>query len=180
VSERNQLSPRERRFVEEYLIDMNAGQAAIRAGYPGKAPRNYAQRCLNKPRVAEAVRAAMAARSVRTRVDADRVIRELERIAFSDIRRYMAAGKSDSILKTIAELSDDEAAAVVELSGGTNGGSFRLKLHDKKKALDALARHTGVFAPRRAQPENPHATAERVREVILGRLARLAEPDEAG
>jgi phage terminase small subunit len=180
VSEGKQLSPRHRRFVDEYLVDLNATQAAIRAGYSGKNPRARAYTNLKNPRIAEAVRAAMEARSERTRVDADRVIRELERIAFSDIRRYMAASDSGLSLKTIAELSDDEAAAVVELSGGTNGGSFRLKLHDKKKALDALARHTGVFAPRRAQPENPHATAERVREVILGRLARLAEPDEAG
>ncbi|HVM81638.1 MAG TPA: terminase small subunit [Stellaceae bacterium] len=179
MSEGKQLSPRERRFVEEYLVDLNGGQAAIRAGYSANGSRAHASRNLKKPRVAEAVRAAMAARSKRTRVDADRVIRELERIAFSDIRRYVAAGNSGRGLKTIAELSDDEAAAVVELSGGTNGGNFRLKLHDKKKALDALARHTGVFAPRRAQSENPHATAERVREVILGRLARLAEPDQA-
>jgi len=179
VSEGKQLSPRQRRFVEEYLVDMNATQAAIRAGYTGKFPCSRGYMNMKNPRVAEAVRAAMEARSERTRVDADRVIRELERIAFSDIRRYMAAGNSGPSLKTIAELSDDEAAAVVELSGGTKGGNFRLKLHDKKKALDALARHTGVFAARRAQPKNPHATAERVREVILGRLARLAEPEQA-
>jgi len=180
VSEGKQLSPRERRFVEEYLVDLNAGKAAIRSGYPGTAPRNYAQRCLNKPRVAEAIRVAMAARSERTRVDADRVIRELERIAFADIRKYTAADGAGFGLKQIAELSDDEAAAVVELSAGTKKGAFKLKLHDKKKALDALARHTGVFAPRRKQTENPRATAERVREIILGRLARLAEPEKAG
>lgn len=179
MSEGKQLSPRQRRFVEEYLVDLNAKQAAVRAGYTGTSPKSRGYLNLKKPLIAEAVRAEMAARSERTRVDADRVIRELERIAFSDIRRYAAAGDAGMRLKTIAELSDDEAAAVVELSGGAKGGSFRLKLHDKKKALDALARHTGLYAPRRAQAENPHATAEHVREVILGRLARLAESGEA-
>ena len=179
MSEGKQLSPRERRFVEEYLVDLNGGQAAVRAGYSENGARAHASRNLKKPRVAEAVRAAMAARSKRTRVDADRVIRELERIAFADIRNYTVSGNAGTRLKAVAELSDDEAAAVVELSGGKEDGNFRLKLHDKKKALDTLARHTGVFAPQRTQSQNPYATAERVREVILGRLARLAEPEKA-
>lgn len=180
MSEGKQLSPRQRRFVQEYIVDLNGAQAAIRAGYSKKTSKWVAWSNLKKPHIEAAVRAEMEARMERTRVSGDRVIRELERIAFADIRKYAVEGKASLELKTIDQLTDDEAAAVVELSGGSKGGGFRLKLHDKKKALDALARHTGLFTPRRAQPENPHAEAERIREVILGRLARLAEPDEAG
>ena len=171
MSSRRKLTPRQQRFVEEYLIDVNASQAAIRAGFSNKESGSCGARLLRHPVVGEAVRQAMADRSARTGITADRVLREYARIAFADIRNFTAKGTKG--LKTVAELSDDEAAAVQELTG--HGEGARVKLHDKKKALDALARHLGLFRRGQEPAESPSAAAERIRELILARHARLIE-----
>jgi phage terminase small subunit len=109
------LTPKQRRFVDEYLVDLNATQAAIRAGYSARraassrtahviGPEN-----LGKPEIAAAVREAIDARAARTLVEADRVLHELSRVAFSDIRTLF---DEQGALRNVADLSDDEAAAV--------------------------------------------------------------------
>lgn len=79
------LNPRQQRFVEEYLIDLNATQAAIRAGYSEDTARAIGCENLTKPDIASAVEAAMAERSKRVQVTADEVLRELVDVAFSDV-----------------------------------------------------------------------------------------------
>ena len=68
------LTDKQQRFVEEYLIDLNATQAAIRAGYSGDTAKEIGYENLTKPHVAEAIQAAMAERSKRTQIDADYVL----------------------------------------------------------------------------------------------------------
>ena len=171
MSRERKLTERQRRFVEEYLVDANAAQAAVRAGFSKKECGSAGGRLLRHLGVKEAVRKAMAERSERLRITADQVLREYARIAFADIRKF--AGRGTAGLKDVAELSDEEAAAVVELSGPSDGKGLRVKLHDKKKALDALARHLGLFTRGAAEVENPTAAAERIRELIRARHARL-------
>src|SRR2546428_632551 len=79
---RSAASPRQARFVEEYLKDLNGTQAAIRAGYSAKTANEQAAQNLAKLSIQQAVAAAMAARSARTRVSQDRVLNELARMAF--------------------------------------------------------------------------------------------------
>ena len=76
------MTAKQRRFVEEYLIDLNATQAAIRAGYKVESAQQMGSENLSKPVINAAIERAMAAQSRRTGVTADRVIRELARIAF--------------------------------------------------------------------------------------------------
>ena len=76
------LPAKRQRFVEEYLIDLNATQAAIRAGYSAKTAGSIGEEILKKPEIQEAIQAAMKARSERTEITADRVLKELGRIAF--------------------------------------------------------------------------------------------------
>src|SRR5579875_2449812 len=83
------LTPKQKRFVEEYLIDLNATQAAIRAGYSAKNADKIGSELLGKTRVAEAIQKAMDERSKRTEITADRVLQELARIAFDDIKNYL-------------------------------------------------------------------------------------------
>lgn len=169
------LTVRQQRFVEEYLIDANASQAAIRAGFSKKQANSAGARLLRHPLVKEAVRKATADRSARLRITADRVLREYARIAFADIRNFTGQGTAG--LKAVADLSDDDAAAVVELTGTSEGdGGVKVKLHDKKKALDAIARHLGLFTKGREERENPEVAAERIRQLIRARHARLIEP----
>ncbi len=84
------LTPRQARFVEEYLIDLNAKNAAIRAGYSNKAAKQQGHKTLQAPAVQEAVTAAVEARSKRTGITADRVLEEIADIGFGDMGDFVA------------------------------------------------------------------------------------------
>lgn len=156
----NKLTPKQARFVEEYQIDLNATQAAIRAGYSEKTAKEQASRLLTNVNVQEEVQKAMESRSERTQVTADMVIGELAKIGFADIRNAVAWGatpgqpESDDFepnglniypvaLIPSAKIDDDTAAAVSEISLTQTG--VKIKMYDKKSALDSLGRHLGIF-----------------------------------
>jgi len=106
------LTPKQERFVAEYLIDLNATQAAIRTGYSAKTAASQGARLLKQGGVARAVQAAQQARAVRTEITQDRVLQELARIAFFDIRRLYRA---DGSMKDPCELDADTAAALASI-----------------------------------------------------------------
>jgi phage terminase small subunit len=177
------MTPKQKRFVAEYLVDLNASAAARRAGYsPG-----YACDLVHKPEVAAAIAKAQAARAERTGVTADKVVTELAKVAFGDPRRLFSWGPDGVILRDSAELSEAEAALVSEVSETRTaaGGSRRVKLRCKLTALTALGKHLGVFGngrPKRdggneteATQDGEHAgLAETARERLAGRIAGLA------
>ena len=141
------LNDRQSRFVAEYLVDLNATQAAIRAGYSPASARTQAADLLTNPNIAAAIAEAQAARSRRTEVTADRVVLELARVAFGDPRRVMSWGPGGVKLRPSAELADEEAAIVAEVGETTTkeGGSLRVKTVDKLGALRLLGQHLGMF-----------------------------------
>ena len=141
------LQPRQLFFVEEYLIDLNGKEAAIRAGYAPEAAAVRAAKLLRRPKVREAVAAAMAARAERCAfvaggITAERVIAEYARIAFSDWRRFADWGPKRARFTAMRALSEDDRAAVAEVVEG-QGGLRRVKLFDKQAALSSLSR---IFA----------------------------------
>jgi len=107
-----ELTPKQERFVAEYLIDLNATQAAIRTGYSAKTAASQGARLLKQSGVARAVQTAQQARAVRTEITQDRVLQELARIAFFDIRRLYRA---DGSMKDPCELDADTAAALASI-----------------------------------------------------------------
>jgi len=116
-------------------------------------------------------------RAARLGVTPERVLQEYARIAFADLRRVADWGPDGFVLKTPETLSDADAAAISEITPAAGGtGSYRVKLYDKKAALDAIARHLGMFVqpPRRQEDGAPAGLAEDAREVLARRLARLA------
>lgn len=144
------LTPRQQRFVDEYLIDLNATQAAIRAGYSKNGAEVTASKLLRVAKVADAVAKAQAKRADRTGITQDRVLQELARIAFFDIRRLY---HGDGTLKRPNEL-DDEAAAVlsaVEVTETMSGEESavlttkKAKVFDKGTALTLAMRHLGML-----------------------------------
>ncbi|CRY18646.1 terminase small subunit [Burkholderia pseudomallei] len=151
------LTAKQQRFVDEYLVDLNASAAARRAGYSEKTATAIAAENLTKPNIAAAITAAMRARRERTHITQDRVLRELSRIAFFDIRKLYNA---DGTLKRPDQL-DDEAAAVlagvdvVEQMTYTADGDRELtatptltkkaKVFDKTAALTLAMRHLGLL-----------------------------------
>jgi phage terminase small subunit len=146
------LTPKQARFVEEYLIDLNGKQAAVRAGYAAKAAEVQASRLLRNAKVRVALEDAMQARSKRTTVTTDRVLTEFARLAFANMRDYWPR-PGETI--DLSRLDQDRTAAIAEITideamdtAGVLHRRTRLKLHDKKGALDSLARHLGMFVDR--------------------------------
>ncbi len=141
------LTRKQKRFVEEYLIDLNATQAAIRAGYSPDTAKDMGCENLAKPNIKNEIDKAIAERSKRTGVNADRVVRELAKIAFSkasDVINFR-----DATLRVDA--SEDDLAIIQSVKVKTipmqNGDGIEreIKLADKIKALELLGKHLGMF-----------------------------------
>src|SRR3954470_4583349 len=172
------LNDRQARFVAEYLLDLNATQAAIRAGYSAVTGRQVGAENLSKPDIQAAIAEARAVRGRRTEVTADRVVLELARVAFGDPRRVMSWGLGGVTLRSSAELSDEEAAIVAEVGETTTkeGGSLRVKTVDKLGALRLLAQHLGMLGEGKVAVTvaNAPATAE-LQAVLLAVLGKHPE-----
>ena len=143
------LTPKQQRFVQEYLIDLNATQAAIRAGYSAKTARRIATENLSKPVISEAIQASMAKREIRTEIKQDSVLLEIARVAFSDPRKMFENNR----LKSISEIDDDTAAAISSIKVSTKsseGGEVEfiheIKFWSKTSALEMGGKHLGMFS----------------------------------
>lgn len=141
------LNPKQARFVEEYIVDLSATQAAIRAGYSERTAYSQGQRLLKHVEVQAAIQEAVRKRSARTEITADRVLQEYARIGLGDIREVVTWEGNTVTLKPSVELTDDVAAAIGEVSQGSNG-DLKVKLHSKVSALDSMAKHLGMFVER--------------------------------
>jgi phage terminase small subunit len=86
------LNPKRQRFVHEYLVDLNATQAAIRAGYSASAARSQGHRMMTNADIEKSIQDAMDERDERTQISADRVLRELALIGFANMADYMSVG----------------------------------------------------------------------------------------
>ncbi len=141
------MNPRQKRFVEEYLVDLNATAAAKRAGYAARSATTRGYRLLQNPAIAAAVAKAQDKRTARTQVSADRVVTELAKVAFGDPRRLLSWGPGGVVLRDSSELTEAEAALVSEVSETrtATGGTRKVKLHCKLAALNALGKHLGLF-----------------------------------
>lgn len=141
------MTGRERKFVEEYLIDLNAYAAAMRAGYAQNTAKNASMwidgaRPL-KPKLREEIEKRMAERSKRTGVTADRVILELARIAFANVTDVVDA-KTGRVLED-ANREDTAAIAGIRMKNGEDYTEAEVKFADKLKALELLGKHMGMW-----------------------------------
>jgi phage terminase small subunit len=141
------LNKKQKRFCQEYIIDLNATQAAIRAGYSEKTAGIQSFHLLKKPNIQSVIQKALENRSIRTQITQDRVLEELARIGFSCVDDYVEWGGSKYKLKESQELTDDQKAAISEVSvhKSKDGGSIKFKLYDKVSALEKIGRHLGMF-----------------------------------
>lgn len=141
------LTEKQKRFVEEYLIDLNATQAAIRAGYSPNTARDIGCENLAKPNIRACIDKEIAERSKRTGINQDRVIRELARLAFVNANDVI--DMEEATLKDGA--TEDDTAAIASVKVKTiptkegEGIEREIKLTDKLKALELLGKHLGMF-----------------------------------
>lgn len=138
-----ELTPKQQRFVDEYLIDLNATQAAIRAGYSRRTAGKIGPQLLGKTGIREELRARQDALQERAGVRQEQVIAELAAIAFANIGDYIESDEAGERLRPLSELTHAQRRAVADARQFKNG--FRLRLHSKMQALEMLARHLGIF-----------------------------------
>ena len=178
MNKRNDLTPNQERFVQEYVIDLNATQAAIMAGYSEKGATVRGSELLANRKVAAAVAGKQAAIAQRLDVTAERVYREYARIVFADPRNLMTWGPDGVRLRPSEELTEDEAAAVAEVSETTSkdGGTIRLKMHSKQPALHDLATILGMLKDKERDGDTFN-TLNVFGDLTTDELRRLASGD---
>ena len=152
---------RRQRFVEEYLIDLNATQAAIRAGYSSNGANVQAVRMLADATVSAAVAKGRANLAAKAQVSAEEIVAELKKLGFSNMRDFVDVDKRGSPVLDFSELSREQWAAVGELTvehcvrpADEEGEEAKVvekvkfKLLDKRAALVDLGKHLGMFIDR--------------------------------
>lgn len=151
IKNKNGLTEYQQRFVDEYMVDLNQGQAIIRAGFKGQAASANTASCrmMQNVNVKAEVQRRIAERSERTQITADRVLRELALIGFYDIREIF---DNQNNLKGIRELTGDSSRAIASIEIevdkiGTREISTtkKIKMHDKIRALQLIGSHIGMF-----------------------------------
>lgn len=152
-------------FCHEYIVDFCGKDAVIRAGYAVRNPTEKACHLLKDPGVQKLLIRLMRKREIRTEITQDRVLEEYAKIAFFDIRKiYDDFGD----LKHVQDLDDDTAAALIGVDVNMVSkdiGTKKIKMADKKAALDSVARHLGMFNDNLnigGQPDNPIKTETNV------------------
>lgn len=141
------MNERHKRFVEEYIKDLNASAASIRAGYSKNGANVTGSKLLAMPNILDAVKEAIDKRAIRTEVSQDWVIKRLKQIAGSDMADIADWNASGVTFKDSSSLSEDARASVQTVEETTNehGGSLKVKQHDKIKALELIGRHLNMF-----------------------------------
>lgn len=136
------LTPKQERFCEEYLIDLNATQAAIRAGYSANTANRIASELLSKLDIQNRIAELKAERSKRTEITQDRVVKELAAMAFAKATDYAQIVGNMVFIKSTTELTPEQQAGIVGIKQTQAGIEVKL---DKTRALEMLGRHLGMF-----------------------------------
>lgn len=167
------LTGKQELFCQEYLIDLNATQAAKRAGYSENSAHDIGCDNLKKPDIVERLTELKQKRSIRTQITQDRVLQEYARLAYFDVRKLF---NDDGSIKKLSELDDETAAAIIgvevdEIGVGNVviGTTKKVKIADKKGSLDSIARHLGMFDDKlkfKATIEHRHTVSDEDKAIM--------------
>lgn len=137
-------TPKQKRFIDEYLIDMNGTQAAIRAGYSQRTARHIAMELLAKPHIQALLQEKQRRLQIKTEITAERVLNEIAAIAFADSADYAQATDDLNVhIVPTKDLTETQRKAIASIKAGRNG--VEVKTHDKIRALELLSKHLGLF-----------------------------------
>ena len=188
------MNERQRRFADEYLIDLNAEAAAIRAGYSSRYARGNAHKLVAIGCIKTYIDERIEERKKRTEITQDRVLRELAIIAFSNAADYAAVVEREAFVEAedgeqirlldsdgnpvmyrtvepvlTKDLTDEQRRALSVIKKGRDG--FEVKPYDKVRALELLGKHLGMFTEKvqvEGEINNPMAglTTEELKKLI--------------
>lgn len=173
------MNKKQSAFASEYVIDYNATQAAIRAGYSQKTAYSMGHELLKKIEIQEAIKDLEAAAAARAAISKDKVIRELARVAFVDPRKLF---DENGRPKDLESLDDDTAAALAsvdifeeyDFDDGNRvliGHTKKYKWADKLRALELLGKHLGMFTDK----VHVEGSVDTGADKLAGILAQLKE-----
>jgi phage terminase small subunit len=153
------LTPKQKRFVAEYLIDLNAKQAAIRAGYSPKTAEVQGSVLLRNPKVKAAVAEKTQKRMNKLEITAEKVLQELALLGFANMMDYMQITGDGEAYVDLSKITREQAAAIQEITVDETGGGAgdnkreavqrtRFKLASKRDSLELLGKHLKLFTDR--------------------------------
>ena len=143
MGDQSSLTDKQRRFVDEYLIDLNATAAARRAGYAEGSASVEGCRLLVKDKIKRLVAEKRRQVADRAEISVARVLEEYRRIAFADLRDVVQVRNGQVYITDTDTLTPEQAASLSEISQTKEG--IRVKILDKQRALDSMAKHLGMF-----------------------------------
>lgn len=151
------LTAKQQRFCEEYIVDLNATQAALRAGYSENNARFQGCENLTKPNIQTEIQKLKSKRSERVQIEADSVIKELVKLAFSNIEDFLEVLEGGEVtLKAFEVIEREKLAAIESIKINTTKNkdesreytTTQFKLHSKLNALEQLGKHLGIYKNR--------------------------------
>ena len=170
------LTSKQERFCREYLIDLNATQAAKRAGYSETSAHSTGSENLKKPEIAARIQCLQAERAERVEIQADDVVRELAAMAMSNPQDYMLP---DGTVIPLHQLSRELAAAVSPVTADDGSIQYTLPRYaDKRAAIVDLGRHLGIFEAdnrQKAPDAEQHAPDLATARLLAFALSKAAE-----
>lgn len=180
------LNPKQLRFVEEYLVDFNATAAARRAGYSDRTAQEQSSRLLSNVMVQAEIQSAREKQSQRTEITADRVLKEMALIAFSDLDQILDFSGEEPRLKPANQIpaSAKKALSSVKVKRYLEGKGddartvevTEFKLWSKDAALEKLGKHLGIF---KDQVEHSGAGGGPIEFIETIRLTKHDDGNEA-
>lgn len=181
------LNAKQKRFIEEYLIDLDATAACVRAGYAPTGANTQGPRLLQHSKIKVEIEKRIKKRSERTEITQDMVVQELAKIGFANMADYMRPGPDGDPYLDFSNLTRDQAAALIEVTvedfkdgrgeDTRDVRKIKFKLADKKSALVDLGKHIGMW-PNNAKLDVKVSYEDRPDEELDAELVRAAE--EAG
>jgi phage terminase small subunit len=176
-TKKTKLTPKQEQFCREYIIDFNATQAAIRAGYSKKTANRIGPENLSKLVLQERIAVLVKELQEKTGITAEQVVRELAKIGFANIKGVL---DDNNEIKDISKLPDDITAAIESIQsdirhdGGDSDGyteKVKVKLHSKLHALTDLGKHLGIFEKDNKQKNELLSTVmDRINGSTAGKL----------
>ena len=169
---------KQQRFVEEYVIDLNGKQAAIRAGYEPANADAQASYMLTLPKVKQEVDRLTEKKALKAGIKADRVVKELALIAFANMKDYARWNNQKVRFLSSLHTPYEEGVVVSEVSSSQNkyGCAVKIKLHDKVSALEKLGKHLGLWKEKTPLEEMVASIPEPLRTHFRAALGLLTNP----
>jgi phage terminase small subunit len=165
------MTRKQRTFVAEYLIDLNATKAAERAGYSKRTANEQGARLLANVSVSAAIAEEQAARFQKLGITADAVLKELAVLGFSNMADYITVGANGDVKVELSKLTREQAAAIasVEVDEDENGVKrTRFRLCDKRAALVDLGKHLKLFTDKVEHAVDPGKQLTELLDALIG------------